>query len=163
MARQTVSRVSLMFVLIQFIENCQQRYVFQVLYSQFVRWRFISWMCALSCALLLTVYFDALFTFSQDTLFPASRSSTGRCVFLHRAMLQMSRWLYPTHCRDTPRVLALVSMSGSQMTCVRQRMTDYICQTLPSLLGKERELPFIHNGGYFMTYLPCEFVKKHHE
>jgi hypothetical protein len=144
-ARHTVSRVSLVSVLIQFIENCQQRYIFQVLYSQFVRWRFISWMCALSCALLLTVYYDALFTFSQHTLYPASRPSTGRCVFLHRAMLQMSRCLYRTHCRDTPRALALVSMSGSLMTCVRQRMTDYICQSLPSLLGKEREMPFIYN------------------
>ena len=36
-AGQTVSRVSLVFVLIQFIENCQQRCIFQVLYSQFVR------------------------------------------------------------------------------------------------------------------------------
>jgi len=98
-------------------------------------------------SLCITMHF---FTFSQDTVVLATQPSTGRCVLLHLAMLQMSRWLYRTHCRDTPRALALVSKSGSLMTCVRQRMTDCICQTLPSLLGKECELLFKQNGGYFM-------------
>ena len=103
------------------------------------------------------------FTFSQDFISFTSRPSTGGCVFLHRATLQMSRWLYRTHCRDTPKALVLVSKSGSLMTCVRQRMTESICQTLPSLLGKEYELLFRQNGGYFMIYLPCELLKKQHE
>jgi hypothetical protein len=97
------------------------------------------------------------FTFSQDTFFPTSRPSTGRCVFLHRAMLQMSRWLFRIFFRDTLRALALVSKSGSLMTCVRQRMTDSICRTLPSLLGKECELLFKQNGVYFMinSHVSC--------
>jgi hypothetical protein len=98
--------------------------------------------CTVCGTVLLLLLLLLLFIFSQYTMFPASRPSTGRCVFLHRAMLQMSRWLYRTHCRDTRRAPALVSKSGSLMTCVRQRMTDFICQTLPSLLGKEFELLF---------------------
>ena len=90
------------------------------------------------------------FVVSQDTVFPASPPSTGHCVFLHLAMLQTSRWLYRTHCRDTLRALAFISKSGSLMTCVRQRMTDSISQTLPSLLGKECEFPFKQNVSCFM-------------
>jgi len=111
-------------------------------------------------SLCITMHF---FTFSKDNMFPATMPSTGRCVFQHHAMLQMSRWLYRTHCRDTPRALALISKSGSLMTCVRQRMTDSICQTLPSLLGKECELLFKQNGGCFIIYLPCELLKKEHD
>jgi hypothetical protein len=39
-------------------------------------------------------------------------------------------------------------------------MTDSICQTLPSLFGKDCELPFKQNGGYFMIQQPCELLKK---
>ena len=122
----------------------------KTLYCWGVVFTFIKLMnnCLNVCSVLCTVtlYYYALFTFSHDTYFPASQQSTGRCVFLHRAMLQMSRWLYRTHCRGTLRALALVSKSGSLMTCVRQTMTDFMCQTLPSLLGKEHELPFKQNG-----------------